>query len=254
MSRAVQYVAKSLACMFACLTAAGLEANDVPSAMKASGGVSITLSPLLGVNRDTVTTGAPVGPSKLADTRPEYGLYANLRAPHVRVSDFLFYTDPNDAQVFGNFLSANFYLSDTARWTVNAGVGHLYHWIGMERGNVVVSAPLVKAGPVLRIPEVGLTLNPFVGFVWEQIASPYGDSRNDEPLYGLGLNWHWRMLGANATYYVQVGKEDREDLHTLRAYVHAALGANWGWILRFDYMEHTTTDDTSVLTGPTFIF
>lgn len=216
--------------------------------------VSFTLSPLFGYNRDTVETGAPVGPTTLIETRPEYGIFLMLRAPHLRVSNFLFYTDPNDAQVVGNFLFANYYLDDSARLTANLGLGHLYHWIGMDRGNVVVSAPLVKCGPVVRIPEIGLSINPFAGFVWEQISSPYGDSQNNDWLYGLGLNWRWRMLGASVTYYIQHGGGDRDDLQTLRAYLQASFSRQWGGIVRFDYMEHTTTDDVSLLIGPTLTF
>lgn len=227
------------------------DADAAANAAAAPSGLGFTLSPLYGLNRDTVTLRTPAGPVEQTETRPEYGFFGTLRAPHVRASNFLFYTDPNGADITGNFLFVNAYANETSAWTPNVGAGHLYHRIETGHGNITVDAPMVKLGPLFRIPRIGCTLNPYGGFVWEDIDRPSGSDRNDDFLLGVGVGWNYRMVGAHASYYVQLGGDDRENQDTVRAFVRTALSRRWGWILRFDYMEHTTTDDISLLTGPT---
>jgi hypothetical protein len=62
------------------------------------------------------------------------------------------------------------------------------------------------------------------------------------------------MARFSGKYYYQDSQEIEEDFHTVRARLNVGLSEHWGFVARFDYMEHQTTEDTSVLFGPTYLF
>ncbi len=78
------------------------------------------ISPMFGYNRDELTMrGGPGGRDIITttDTKPIYGLYAMMASPRFVINDFLFYTEPNDADVLGNLIFANIYGNPDATLT-----------------------------------------------------------------------------------------------------------------------------------------
>lgn len=214
------------------------------------------VSPLFGYNQDELKQRDRTGQIQTATkTAPEYGLFAMVAHPHFVVNDFLFFTEASDdTQVMGNFFHANFYGDPDASLTWNIGAGHLYHKIEPQNEDIEVNVPMAKAGPVLRFKQLGLTLNPYMGYAWERIDTLHGDTDNDSYLYGITLDWRWRMVGLNVKYYYQDSQELDDDFNNIHVRLTAGFTRHWGAALRFDYMEHTTTDDTSVLIGPVCVF
>ncbi|HOO78108.1 MAG TPA: hypothetical protein PK636_00535 [bacterium] len=213
------------------------------------------VSPVFGWNRDTLKTELPGGrTASSSETAPEYGLFFLMVSPHLIVNDFLFYTDVNGAEVIGNFLFANCYGDLEAPLTWNAGVGYLYHDIDSERIRIDVHVPLVKLGPVFRLSRLNLFVNPYIGYAWERVRTGYGNRDNDSFLYGLSLAWHWRMLTVAVKYYYQDSQEMEDNFQTFRARLVVGLTRHWGLMVRYDYMEHSTTTDQSFLFGPVFRF
>ncbi len=214
------------------------------------------VSPLVGFNRDELKQRDRTGQIQTeSKTAPEYGLFALVAHPRFVVNDFLFFTEAaRDTGVMGNFFHANLYGDPAAMVTWNIGAGHLYHKIKPPGEDIEVSVPLAKLGPVFRIQSWGLALNPYLGYAWERIDTRHGDMDNDSYLYGITLDWRWRMVNFNAKYYYQDSQEQDQNFHNVHLRLTTGITRHWGAALRLDYMEHTTTDDTSVLFGPVYVF
>jgi len=215
----------------------------------------VTVSPLFGWDRNERNVRGEQGRvTTKTDTAPEYGLFLLVVHKNLVFTDFAFFTDVNDTDVFGNLVFANLYGNRKARLSWNMGAGHLYHKIEPENEDITVNVPMVKAGPFVHIPEWHLTVNPYVGYAWERVETQRADVDNDSYLYGLTVGWRWRMLGATVKYYYQDSQEAEDDYQTVRARAHGMFNDHWGAIVRFDYMEHVTSDDTSILLGPVYVF
>lgn len=218
-------------------------------------GVRWVVSPLIGWNRNELETRGRGGvTSTETDTAPMYGFYAMAAHPRFVINNFVFYSDVNDADVWGNLAFANYYHDPDAAVTWNAGVGYLYHEIQPEGVEITVKVPMLKAGPYFRVRKLNMTLNPYVGYSWESVDTTHGDSDNDAVLYGITAGWRWRMLGATVNYYYQDSQDLDENYQTLRGRFHVGFTRNWGGLVRVDYMEHQTTKDTSILFGPVYTF
>jgi hypothetical protein len=219
-------------------------------------GILWLVSPMTGYNRDELRQRDRTGQTRTAtETAPEYGLFALAAHPRLVVNNFLFFTEAaDDTEVLGNFFHANAYGDPGAALTWNVGAGHLYHKIEPRNEHIEVSVPMAKAGPVLRVRPWGLTFNPYAGCAWERIATRHGDVDNDSYLYGVTVDWRWRMLALNVKYYYQDSRELDEDFNNVHMRLTTGFNRHWGAALRLDYMEHATTDDTSVLAGPVYVF
>jgi hypothetical protein len=247
----------SIVCAVLAPLTPGLHAAEEPPDMAEGkpGGALVTVSPLLGWNRNEMTVHGPKGqPTTETETAPEYGLFFLLMHRNLVFTDFAFFTEVNDTDVFGNLAFANLYGDRKARLSWNVGAGHLYHKIEPSNEDITVSVPMAKAGPLISIPEWGLSLNPYAGYAWERVETPHADQDNDSYLYGITAGWRWRMLAATVNYYYQDSQEADEDYETVRARANAMFNQHWGAVVRFDYMEHVTSDDTSVLFGPVYVF
>jgi hypothetical protein len=214
------------------------------------------VSPMAGYNRDELKRRDRTGRIQTAtETAPEFGLFAMVAHPRLVVNDFLFFTEAaGDTEVMGNFFHANVCGDPDAVVTWNAGAGHLYHKIKPRHEDIVVNVPLAKVGPVFRVKRWGLTVNPYIGYAWERIETRHGDKDNDSYLYGLSVDWRWRMVGLNAKYYYQDSQELDDDFNNVHVRLTTGLSRHWGAVVRFDSMEHSTTDDNAILAGPVYVF
>ncbi len=228
--------------------------DDLP--LPGAEGLLWVMSPLFGYNHDKLKQRDRTGQVRTeTHTAPEYGLFAMAAHPRFVVNNFLFFTEAaGDTDVMGNFFHVNLYGNPDAAVTWNLGGGHLYHKIEPRNEDITVSVPLAKAGPLLRFKPWGLTFNPYIGYAWERIDTLRADTDNDSILYGISTDWRWRMLALNAKYYYQDSKELPDDFHNVHVRLTAGITRHWGAAVRFDYMEHATTDDTSVLLGPVCVF
>jgi len=245
--------ATALAAVLFSAAAAPAQDERTPAADQ---GVMVLVSPLVGCNRDVLKQRDRTGQIRtVTETAPEYGLFALVAHPRFAVNDFLFFTEADgDTEVLGNFFHANLYGEPEAAVTWNIGAGHLYHKIAPPNEDIEVSVPMAKAGLLWRLRPWGLAFNPYVGYAWERISTLHGDSDNDSVLYGLTVDWRWRMLAANAKYYYQDSRELDENFHNVHVRLTAGFTRHWGAAVRLDYMEHATTDDTSFLAGPVYVF
>lgn len=239
-----------------CLSQMAFAGDDVAASPEGEARDTIFMvSPLFGWDRNELKVRGPRGQvTTETDTAPEYGLFFLLVHRNLVLTDFLFYTDVNDTDVSGNFAFANWYGDRRARLSWNVGAGHLYHKIEPANEDITVNVPMVKAGPLFNIPEWNLSVNPYVGYAWERVDTQHGDQDNNSYLYGITVGWRWRMVAATVKYYYQDSQEADEDYQTVRARAHCMFNEHWGAVVRFDYMEHLTSDDTSVLVGAMYVF
>lgn len=213
------------------------------------------LSPLFGYNENELIIHGPMGEvSTRKETAPEYGLFLMHTRRNLVFTDFMFFTDVNNTDIFGNFAFLNWYADRKSPVCLNLGAGHLYHEISPRGEDITISVPMLKAGPYFSIFDHGITLNPYLGYSWEEIETSRTDSNSEYILYGLTMSWRKRMFGATAKYYYQDNRDGDEDYRTFRARAHIMATRKLGVTFRFDYMEHATSDDTSFLAGPVFVF
>lgn len=235
-----------------CLAVTAAQAASEPEARPA--GWRFAVSPMAGYDRNEVYPRHPGGES-MTDTGWMGGLYALAFHPQWAVNNFLFFSDVNDSDVWGNLFFANYYATPKVPVTWNAGVGHLYHGIETARSDVTVQMPLVKAGPVFRVGALRLMLNPYLGYGWERTSvSPGGSETEGSVLYGLTLNWRWRMLEVGVNYYYQDPEDGDEGYNVVRARLVGMFSEQWGLAARVDYQEHRGSDDLFVLAGPVWLF
>ncbi|MDY0094338.1 MAG: hypothetical protein RBT80_16720 [Candidatus Vecturithrix sp.] len=229
--------------------------EDVPESMSGHGRNVFVVAPLIGVDRNTLQARGMRGkPIELKDTGPEYGVFALWSTKHFTVNNFVFWADVNNADVFGNVLFANYYYNPESRVTLNLGLGYIYHTIETKLNDITVKTPLPKLGVRIGLPEWGMYLNPYIGWTSEEIETTYGDRTDDAVLYGLTIGWNWRFLGAYLKYYYQDVLDSDDVYHVARFRGNLFLTRRFGITTRFEYMEHSTSDDISFLIGPAVAF
>ena len=235
------------------------------------------ISPLIGVDNNTLQSRDNRGrPVELEDTGLEYGFFALFTTKHFIINDFLFFADVNDADVSGNVIYANYYYNPDSRVTLNLGLGYVYNKIETESVEIKVKTPLPKIGLRIGIPEHGMYLNPYIAWASEDVETtfqmpamqwppgpPMGPptmvetriKETDEALlYGLTAGWHWRFLGATVKYYYQDVRGSSDSYHVFRIRSHMFFSKNFGVVARFEYMEHSMSEDISFLVGPAIAF
>lgn len=216
----------------------------------------LMVSPVIGFNENTVVRRSSQGRGiEQSDTAAQYGLFLLASRGWLTLTDYLFWTDVNESEVGGNLFFANVYGRRDEPWGWNIGAGHLYHWIDTPAGEITVDAPMLKVGPVWRHPAAGISINPYAGYVWETVETPRSREREGAMLYGLTLGWRKRGTSVSLKYYYQRSTgNDEADYHTLRTHLNWQFSQSWGGVLRFDYMEHVTSDDISLMAGPVYRF
>ena len=222
------------------------------------------VSPLVGPVRSEVEMQGPPGtPSRtLKDDSTEYGLFLMYANPRVVVNNTIFNTDVNDSKVWGNIATLNLYGDPAARTTWYLGGGYLWHAIDGETADITISEPLAKAGLVFRVPAWHLSINPYVGYGWQSVATTIDTprmtieqtERTESVLYGMSAYWRWRMLYANAKYYLEDSRDRDEQNNVFRLWATAMFSKSAGIMARFEYSEQLSSTDTSALFGPVFVF
>jgi len=222
------------------------------------------VSPLMGPVRSEVKMQGPPGtPSKtLKDDSTEYGLFLMYANPRVVVNNTVFNTDVNDSKVRGNIATLNFHGDPAAKMTWYLGGGYLWHTIDGDTVDVTISEPLAKAGLLFRVPAWHLSINPYVGYGWQNVETAINTprmtleqtERTESMLYGVSAYWRWRMLYANAKYYLEDNHDHDEQNNVFRVWATAMFSKSAGIMARFEYSEQLSSTDTSALFGPVFIF
>ena len=213
------------------------------------------ISPLIGFDNNTLHSRDRFGNSvDLEDTGFEYGLFALYSTEHFTLNNMTFFTDVNDTDVSGNIFYANYYYNPRSRVTLNLGLGYLYHKIDADSTEITINAPLPKLGLRIDASEWGMYLNPYVSWISEDIDTTYGDRTDEGFLYGLTVGWRWRFLSAYAKYYYHNVTDSSESYNVARLRGNIFLTKKIGITTRFEYMEHSTSDDISFLIGPAFVF
>ena len=226
--------------------------NPVPSSHPTSAWI---ISPLFGfAENESLKTGA-------TDTSPEYGLFAMYASPRFIVNNTTFFTDVNNSEVWGNISSFGLYGDPKSSLTWFLGGSYVWHQITANPVKLTIVEPLGKIGVVWRIPSKHLSINPYVGYAQETVRTEKpafmgGNRRNrsDILIYGVSAYWHWRMLGADAKYYLSQDLDHDTLNQHFRVWATAMFSKQTGIIARFEYEEQNTTRDTSLLFGPVFVF
>jgi hypothetical protein len=188
------------------------------------------------------------------DTAGEYGLLLSYVSPRFNVNNILFYTNPNDSKVWGDILSASVSGDPKARVTWAVGGSYTWHMVEIPGINIHVNEPLVRAGPLVRIPEWHMSVNPYVGYAHLAVHTTYGYDAWDTGVYGILGRWDWRMLHFMAQYYLQDNPAERQVYQVFRARLMTFFTEEWGFMARVEHMRQFTSKDTSLLLGPVYLF
>jgi hypothetical protein len=212
---------------------------------------TLVISPLLGINHSKLKSSRT---PDVTDTQMEYGLFALYASDHVVLNNMLFFTTASNSDISGNFFFANFYGDPEDKYTWNLGGGYLWHEINSEATDVTITVPMAKAGLVRRFKEINFSLNPYIAYAWESVNTTRGDSSSEALLYGISANWRWRMLHLTGKYYLEDKIDSNDYYNVARFRALFSLSEKFGIAARFEYMEHSTIDNTSILIGPAFVF
>jgi len=217
---------------------------------------ALIVSPLFGWIKDESRTGGA------SDTSPEQGLFVMYATPRLVINNTTFFSDVNDSEVWGNIASINLYGDPEKELTWYLGASYVWHKVQTETVAITINEPLGKVGFVWRIPELHLSLNPYVGYGRVTTVTEFpaawnlGDVRNrsDIVVGGISAYWRWRMFHANAKYYMAKDLDAETLNHNFRIWGTAMFTDHVGVIARLEYEEQNTTKNTSLLFGPVFVF
>ncbi len=238
----------------------GLAEDSAPDEMSSA----FLVSPLVGpVKSEVDIEGRPGSPSRtLTDTSPEYGLFLMNANPRVVINNTLFNTDVNDSTVWGNITTVNLYGDPSASVTWHLGSSYLWHSIDGDTVDVIVTEPLAKAGVLFRLPAWHLSINPYLGYGWQNVDTTVDTPRmsiednehTESRIYGVSVYWRWRMLYANAKYHMEDNQDLDEQFQVFRLWATAMFTKRAGIMARFEYSEQSSSTDTSALFGPVVVF
>lgn len=237
--------------------AAGAEENtSTDAAPTHADNVRLTASLLAGFDRNEYASPDPhTGQMQVhKDTKGEYGAMLTYISPYVTANDILFYANPNDSRVWGNIFAGSVCGDPEANITWTLGVSYTWHEIEMPGIALRINEPLVRVGPLFRIPSCHLTWNPYVGYAHLAVATTYGSDAWDTRIYGGIVRWDWRMLHAFGQYYLQDNPAQNQVYHVARVSLATFVTKNWGIILRGEYMRQYSSKDTSLMLGPVYLF
>ena len=201
-----------------------------------------------------------------SDGSPEYGLFVMYASSRFILNNTVFFTDVNRSEVLGNIASVGFYGDPKAKLTWYLGGSYVWHRIAGDPVLITINEPLGKIGMVWRLPEQHLSITPYIGYALQTVdtevtvSMPGGNvrarssDRSDIAVYGVSAYWHWRMLGADAKYYLSQDLDHDTFNHHFRVWGVAMFSKQMGLIARFEYEEQNSTRDTSLLLGPAFVF
>ncbi len=239
---------------------------------KVLGGLSL-VSPLYGLDHNEVV----INGVSHTDRGPMYGAFALWTNQRIAINNMLFFSDVNGTDIAGDVFFANYYHNPEASVTWNLGLGWVWHSIdsgdvtmpvefpaqgppvmGTVDSHINISAPLPKAGLLLRWPEKGVSLNPYLAWTEENIN--FADQRfsldheDRGMVYGITAKWNWRFLYSTLKYYYQTVDGSGDHYHVARVRNSVFLNHSFGFTTRLEYMEHSTSDDFSILFGPCILF
>jgi len=218
-------------------------------------GNHLVVVPLAGWNRNTLDARDSHGRAYTkSDDAFMYGGHIHFINPNWVINDFIFISpNINDADVWGNLAFVNYYHDADAVVTPNIGAGYFYHEIKTSLQRIRIKSPIGKVGLLWRLPP-GIALNPYLGYTEEDVTTKFSHSDDDFIIYGINARWQWRMLASSIKYFYQQNLDHSGGFQTFRAQVSAFASRHAGFTLRYDYMEHTGTRDSSFLAGPVIFF
>ena len=231
----------------------GMATNLVPA--HPSGGMFM-VCPAVGFDRNEYSAPDPLTGENVAHkaTAGEYAIMTSYVDSRVAINNILFYTNPNDSKVWGDIfaLSVNGDPKETVTWA--AGGSYTWHEIEMPGMSLRINEPLVRVGPLFRVPSCNLALNPYVGCARLMLDTTYGNDAWNTSVAGMIARWDWRMVHLFGQYYLQDNSELDQVYQVVRARQMVFVTKNWGIMAREEYMRQYTSKDTTVLLGLVYLF
>jgi len=214
------------------------------------------ICPAVGFDRNEYSSPDPLTGQNVAhkNTAGEYALMASYVDSRVAVNNILFYTNPNDSKVWGDIfaLSVNGDPKEVVTWA--AGGSYTWHEIEMPGMSLRINEPLVRVGPLFRVPSCNLALNPYVGYARLMLNTTYGNDAWNTSVLGAIARWDWRMVHVFGQYYLQDNPELDQVYQVFRARQIVFVTEHWGLMAREEYMRQYTSKDTSLLFGVVYLF
>lgn len=235
--------------------------DAIPSHYSLPGAMShkeefVAVNPLAGWNRNTVSVKGQGGmPSmKLEDEEAEYGLLLLYVSQRLAVNNITFYTPPHDGEIWGNVASFSIYGKPDSLLTWSAGGSWTWHAISMPGSDMTINAPFLKAGAMIRIPGWPVSINPYAGYGIEYVDASGRNYESDMMLYGVSANTMLHKLHINMKYMLYDDIESSDTFETISFRIIMPVFERIGWSVWAQRMEQLYTRDSSVLTGPVWLF
>jgi hypothetical protein len=194
---------------------------------------------------------------EMTDWGPMAGLFfGHFRKP-LTVILFPYWADANGAHIIGGTGHFEFYFLEDRWYNPVFGVGMNIIKIDVKNttmGDLVDFAPWVKAGMRFKLPVRGLTVTPYVAYLYENVDMSMADDTYNSILFGINLHYylHRRLQVALKYYYGYTinGKNSQR----VRLRFISALTDHVGVFLRAEYANQIYDKYLSVIVGPSFVF
>lgn len=215
----------------------------------------IVIAPAAGFIRHTLPA---MGPSpERTDWGPEAGLFFGYFRKSLTAIAFPYWADANGAHVIGGAGHLDLYFGVERWYNPVIGVGMNVTRIDVkntDRGDLNVFAPWAKAGMRFRLPVRGLSLTPYVSYLFQTVDMSMLDRSYQSALFGLNTHYHLhRRLQIALKYYYRY-THDASNGHRVRLRLISSIADHVGVFLRAEYAEQVYDKYVSVMIGPSFVF
>jgi len=229
---------------------------QLPQNMAFHGERIIAINPMAGWNDNTFSMGVKgnMPPIKKEDGEPEYALLLLYVSQRFAINNITFYTPPYNGDIWGNVLNFSVYGKSDSALSWSAGGVWTWHKLSMPHSDITINAPFMKFGIIIRIPDVPVTINPYLGYGIEYIEHATHEDEEDMMLYGISVNAMLYKLHINVKYLLYDGLDSSGTYQTFSSRIIMPLIKHTGWSVWAQYMEQEYTKDYSIMTGPIWLF
>ncbi len=196
-----------------------------------------------------------------APERTDWGPMAGLFFGHFNKSltaiVFPYWADANGAHIIGGIGHLDLYFLKKRWYNPVFGVGMNAIRIDVKntnRGDLNSFAPWGKLGMRFRLPVRGLSITPYVSYLFETVDVTMADQSYNSILFGVNLHYYLnRRLQVALKYYYRF-THDAEDGYRARLRLISSIHDHVGIFLRAEYADQIYDKYVSVIAGPSFVF
>ena len=213
------------------------------------------IAPVGGVIRHTLP--AMGRAPSMTDWGPEAGLFYGRFTGRSHLIVFPYWADANGSHVWGGVSHLDYYFPFKEWVQPLVGAGFNFTKIDVKNSSandLQVFAPWFKLGMRFKLPVQGLSVSPYVAYLFQHVDMTRAEPTYHSALFGINLHYHFHhSLQATLKYYYRYTHDGRNG-HVARVRFIARLHRRFGIYVRSEYAKQVFDEYVNILAGPAFIF